>query len=58
LLTAAPEAERDVRHRIDLALSGQWPLPDDLTAAWRLTGSWPSDVTAAEEAHAARLIVS
>jgi hypothetical protein len=23
LLTAAPEAERDVRHRIDLALSGQ-----------------------------------
>lgn len=54
----APGAEREVRHRIDLALAGQWPLPGDLTAAWRLTGSGPSDVTPAEEDHAGRLIRS
>ncbi len=58
LFAAEPEAEREVRDRIDLALAGQWPLPDELTAAWRLTGSGPSDVTAAEEDHAGRLIRS
>jgi hypothetical protein len=56
LFAAEPEAEREIRHRIDLALSGQWPLPDDLTAVWRLTGSGPSGVTPAEEDHAGRLI--
>jgi hypothetical protein len=58
LFAAEPEAEPEVRRRIELALSGQWPLPGDLTAAWRLTGNGPSDVTAAEEAHAGRLISS
>jgi hypothetical protein len=58
LFAAAPEAEREIRHRIDQALSGQWPLPADLTAAWRLTGSGPSAVTPAEEDHAGRLIRS
>lgn len=58
LFAAEPGAEREVRRRIDLALSGQWPLPGDMTAAWRLTGSWPSEVAAAEEAHAGRLIRS
>ncbi len=58
LFAAEPEAEHEVRRRIDLALAGQWPLPGDLTADWRLTGSGPSDVTPAEEAHAGRLIRS
>jgi hypothetical protein len=58
LFAAEPEAEPEVRRRIELALSGQWPLPGDLTAAWRLTGNWPSEVATAEEAHAARLIGS
>jgi hypothetical protein len=58
LFAAEPGAEPEVRRRIELALSGQWPLPGDLTAAWRLTGSWPSEVATAEQAHAARLIGS
>jgi hypothetical protein len=58
LFAAEPDAEAEVRRRIELALSGQWPLPGDLTAAWRLTGNWPSEVATAEQAHAARLIVS
>ena len=58
LFAAEPDAEPEVRRRIELALSGQWPLPDDLTADWRLSGSRASDVTAAEEAHAGRLIGS
>ena len=57
LFAAEPDAEPEVR-RLELALSGQWPLPGSLTAAWRLTGSRASDVTAAEEAHAGRLIGS
>jgi hypothetical protein len=56
LFAAEPEAEPEVRRRIELALSGQWPLPDGLTASWRLTGNGPSEVTTAEEAHATRLI--
>lgn len=58
LFAAEPGDEAEVRRRIDLALAGQWPLPGDLTAAWQVTGSAPSDVTAAEEAHAERLVAS
>jgi hypothetical protein len=56
LFAAEPEDEREVRRRIDLALSGQWPLPADLTAAWQLTGSRPGEVATAEQAQAGRLI--
>jgi hypothetical protein len=56
LFAAEPEAEPEVRRRIELALSGQWPLPDGLTTDWQLTGCRPSDVTTAEEDHAGRLV--
>jgi hypothetical protein len=47
-----------VRSRVDLALSGQWPLPDGVTASWRLRRSWPSVVSPDEADHAERLILS
>jgi len=55
LFAAEPGDEPEVRRRIDLALAGQWPRPGDLTAAWQVMGSTPTEVTAAEEAHAGRL---
>jgi hypothetical protein len=48
-----------VRRRVDMALSGQWPLPDELKAAsWRLRRSWPSVASPDEADHARRLILS
>jgi hypothetical protein len=58
LFAAEPGDESEVRRRIDLALAGQWPLPGDLTAAWQVMGSTPSEVTAAEQAHAGQLVAS
>ncbi len=50
--------EPEVRSRVDLALSGHWPLPDGVTTSWRLRRSWPSVVSPDEADHAERLIRS
>jgi hypothetical protein len=55
LFATEPANEPEVRCRIDLALSGQWKLPDGLTASWELRGSAPAPVRPAERARASRL---
>jgi len=58
LFAAEPGTEGEVRHLIDQALSGQLKFPDGFTTPWRLRTSWPSEVSAEETDHAARLIRS
>jgi hypothetical protein len=55
LFATEPDDEPEVRHRIDLALSGQWKPPGGLPAGWELRGSAPAAVRPAECAHADRL---
>jgi hypothetical protein len=56
LFAAEPGTEAEVRRRIGLALAGQWPLPDGLTADWRLCGSQPAEIGPGEAGHAAELV--
>ena len=56
LFAAEPETEREVRRRIERALSGQWVFPDGFTTPWRLLESQPGDVSPAEAHHVQRLI--
>jgi hypothetical protein len=56
LFAAEPEAEGEVRRRIDRALSGQWELPDGLTTPWQVRESRPGEVTPEEAAHAEHLV--
>lgn len=58
LFAAEPETEREVRRRIDWALSGQWRFPDGFTTPWQLQESWPSDVSLEETGQAEHLIRS
>ena len=58
LFAAEPDNEPEVRRRIDLALTGQWELPDGCPVTWELRGSAPAGVRAAESAHARRLAQS
>jgi hypothetical protein len=58
LFAAEPDAEGEVRHLIDQALSGQMKFPDGFTTPWRLRASRPSEVSAEETDHAERLIRS
>ena len=46
LFAAEPDAEGEVRHLIDQAVSGQMKFPDGFTTPWRLRASWPSEVSA------------
>src|SRR4051812_17138962 len=56
LFATEPEAEPEVRARIDAALaSGRLRGPDAVTTRWELRYSMPSSVRPAETAHAARL---
>ena len=56
LFAAEPDAEREVRRRIDLALSGQWQFPDGFTTPWELRESRSSSVSP-DEAEPARQLV-
>lgn len=56
LFATEPGSEAEVRRRIELALTGRWPLPEGLTVGWRLSGSQASDVTPAEAGQARQLI--
>ena len=56
LFAAEPEAEQEVRRRIERALAGQWRYPAGFSTAWQLQESRPSDVSPAEADQAERLI--
>ena len=56
LFAAERDIEAEVRRRIELALSGQWPLPDGLTSAWQLRDSQASAIAPTEAGHAGQLI--
>jgi hypothetical protein len=56
VFAAEPGTEPEIRRRIELALSGQWPLPEGLIPAWQLCGSQASQITPGEAGHAGRLI--
>ncbi|WP_090758539.1 hypothetical protein [Nonomuraea maritima] len=56
LFATAPEAEDDVRRRIDAALArGTLEGPDGTTTRWRLVHTAPTHLTAEEQPHAERL---
>src|ERR1043165_7152390 len=56
LFAAEPDAEGEVRRRIERAFSGQWRFPDGFTTPWQLRESRPSDVSPEEADHADSLI--
>jgi len=59
LFAAEPADEPEVRRRIAAALSGSGLAgPDGAVTRWRLRAQGPSEVSAAEADHAARLIRS
>ncbi|MFI7453649.1 hypothetical protein ACIBQX_39585 [Nonomuraea sp. NPDC049714] len=56
LFAAEPEAEKEVRGRIDAALAlGTLDGPDGTTTRWRLLDARPGQLRAGELPHAARL---
>lgn len=55
LFAAEPDAEQQVRHLIEQALSGKLTFPDGFITPWRLRSSRPCDVSADEKDHARRL---
>ena len=56
LFATEPVNEAEVRRRIELALSGRWPFPDDLMPSWRLLESRRGLVADADKGLAERLI--
>ena len=56
LFATAPENEREVRRRIERALSGQWEFPVGFPTPWRLLTSRPIDLLREEIDQAERLI--
>jgi len=58
VFAAEPETERQVRRRIERALSGQWRFPDGFATPWQLQESWPSEVPLEETGQAERLMRS
>jgi hypothetical protein len=56
LFAAEREAEREVRRRIEQALSGQWRFPDGFTTPWQVQESRPSEMSSEEAGQAERLI--
>lgn len=56
LFAAEPEAEGEVRRRIELALSGRWPFPEGFRTPWQLRQNQPTDVSPGEAGPAARLV--
>jgi hypothetical protein len=56
LFATEPGQEATVRQLIELALSGQFPLPDKLTAAWQLRECRRSEVSRGEADTAGNLI--
>jgi hypothetical protein len=55
LFAAEPEAEVEVRRRIELALSGRWQFPSGFLTPWHLRCSRTGDVSPQERHHAERL---
>jgi hypothetical protein len=55
LFAAEPDQEDEVRRLIERALSGRLKFPDGFATAWQLRASWPSEISAEEMGHAARL---
>jgi hypothetical protein len=55
LFAVEPEAEGEVRRRIERALAGQWRFPDGFTTPWQLRASGPGEVSAEEADHAEHL---
>ena len=55
LFVAEPEAEHEVRRRIELSLSGHWRFPEGFSTPWQLHESEPSEVTPEETVLAERL---
>jgi hypothetical protein len=59
LFAAEPEAEAEVRRRIEAGLrGGELTGPDGTLTRWELLASAPAAVTAEESAHARRLIAT
>jgi hypothetical protein len=58
LFAAQPEAQGEVRRRIDLALAGRWEFPSGFETRWTLVSSRPDAVSPSEADHAERLISS
>lgn len=59
LFAAEPEAEAEVRRRIDASLrDGELTGPDGTLTRWELRASGPGTVTEEEAEHARRLIAS
>ncbi len=58
LFATGAENEAEVRRRVDLALEGQWPLPEGVTVSWRLRRSSPSVASPLEADHIERLVLS
>ncbi|MGW3965855.1 hypothetical protein ACWED2_38970 [Amycolatopsis sp. NPDC005003] len=56
VFAAEPEAEHEVRRRIERALAGQWRFPEGFTTPWQLRGSRPRDVSPEGRGQAERLI--
>lgn len=56
LFATEPVNETEVRRRIDLALSGDWPFPEGFTTPWRLLHSRSSAVAPDEVSQAERLM--
>lgn len=56
LFAAEPEAESEVRRRIELALSGRWEFPDGFGTPWRLRESGPAHVSPEEREPAEYLL--
>lgn len=57
LFAAEPDAEGEVRRRIDLALSGQWEFPHGFATPWRLQRSSPDGVSPQERRQGERLVL-
>jgi len=55
LFATEPEAETEVRRRIERALSGQWQFPIGFTTPWHLRHSQPGELSPLERRHAERL---
>lgn len=55
LFATQPQDEAEVRRRIDLALGGEWDLPEGFSTPWRLTRSQAGKLSAHEADHAERL---
>jgi hypothetical protein len=56
VFAAEPEAEREVRRRVELALHGQWRFSEGFTTPWEIRESRPSEVSPDETSLAESLV--